>query len=51
MDIFDETLWSIEVDAFVAADQEPQKAIEAEEMIDMSMRNEDALHAFDVSRR
>jgi len=51
IDIFDEALRAIQVKALVPTDQEPQKTIEAEKVIDMSMRYEDVLHALDVPRR
>jgi hypothetical protein len=45
IDLLDEALRAIEAHDLVAPDQHPEKAIEADEMVDMRVRDEDVLDA------
>src|SRR5262249_17756666 len=51
MHVVDESTRPIERDLLLPAGQNPQQAIEADEMVDMSMRHEHVVEAVNLSRR
>src|SRR2546428_7593345 len=51
MHVIDEAARPIECDRLLPADQDPQQAIEADKMIEMSMRHEHTVETVNLSRR
>jgi hypothetical protein len=49
--VVDEAFRTIEIDVLLSADQDPQQAIESDEMIDMRMRYEYVFEPQDLARR
>ena len=47
--MFNEAYRSIESYCLLAADQQPQQAIKADEVVDVCVRDEDVLEALDLS--
>ena len=49
INMFNEAYGSVESNCLLAADQQPQQAIKADEVVDVRVRDEDVLQALDLS--